>query len=88
MAGLRGQDETQKDKYKEAGSMTRWLNITNAAKYAGVTNETIRKWIAEGLRHSRKNSRMVRIKTDWVDEFLEGFEVKPETFDPAKLNFL
>lgn len=68
--------------------MKGWLSMADSAEYAGVTRETIRAWMHEGLRHIRKNSRLVRIKPEWIDEFLEGFECKPEKFDVSKLKIL
>lgn len=52
-----------------------WMNTTEAAEYAGVTRQTISKWIKrEGLRASKVGHRTVRISRKAVDEFLTGFE--------------
>ena len=56
--------------------MKGWLNINSASEYADVSRDTMRAWLAEGLRHVRKG-KIVRTKPEWVDEFLEGFESRP-----------
>lgn len=63
--------------------MNGWLNINKAADYADVSRDTMRAWLAEGLRHVRKGS-LVRVKPEWIDEFLISFETCHE-FDLSKL---
>ena len=50
-----------------------WMNIGQAADYAGVHRDTFRPWLADGLRHIRKGS-LVRIRQEWVDDYLLRFE--------------
>jgi len=52
-----------------------WHKIKDAAKYAGVSPGTFRRWLNKGLRHSRLPSGMILIKESAIDEFLEKFEV-------------
>jgi hypothetical protein len=66
--------------------MIGWLNINNAAEYADVSRDTMRAWLAEGLRHIRKG-KMVRTKPGWIDDFLMQFEEKQE-FDLSKLKII
>ena len=56
--------------------MIGWLKVKNAAKYADVSERTLRTWLKHGLRHSRLRSGMILIKVEWLDEFLEKFEVE------------
>ena len=51
-----------------------WLKPKNAAKFAGVSERTLRAWLKTGLRHSRLPSGSILIKREWVDEFLQRFE--------------
>lgn len=51
-----------------------WYSIKAAAKAAGVSHPTVKKWMADGLRHTRLGYRTVRIKQEWLDEYLERFE--------------
>lgn len=64
--------------------MTGWLNINDSAAYAGVHRDTFRPWLAEGLRHVRKGN-LVRIKPEWIDSFLEGYESGDDDFDLDRL---
>lgn len=58
--------------------MDGWTKIKGAAKYAGVSERTVRTWMArEGLRHSKVRGTIL-IKREWLDQFLTGFEVKPD----------
>jgi predicted site-specific integrase-resolvase len=52
-----------------------WAKIKTAAKYSGVSSRTFRKWLRAGLKYSRLSSGTLLIKIEWIDEYLEGFEV-------------
>ena len=64
-----------------------WLNISKGAEYAGVCRQTFSGWLSEGLRHARKGN-LVRTKPEWIDEFIEGYEAKQESFDVRKLKII
>jgi excisionase family DNA binding protein len=49
--------------------MTEWLTIHEAAKYAKVSERTIRNWMKGGLKYSRIGG-LVRIDSMWIDEYL------------------
>ena len=51
-----------------------WLRIKSAAKYADVSATTIREWNYRGLKRA-KIKGIVLIKTEWLDEWLEQFQV-------------
>jgi excisionase family DNA binding protein len=50
-----------------------WLNVAEAAEYAGVCRDTIYTAVERGeLRHVRIASRRsIRLKGQWLDEWLE-----------------
>lgn len=50
----------------------RWLNQTEAAEYLGVTDRTVRNYIARGLLpgHRVRGSRLVRIDRADLDAML------------------
>jgi DNA-binding transcriptional MerR regulator len=56
--------------------MTGWAKIRSAAAYAGVSPRTLRKWLQQGLRHSRLPSGTIIISLAAIDEFLSSFEVE------------
>lgn len=48
-----------------------WLTPAQAAEYVQVHPNTVYDWIkVYGLRH-RRVGRMIRIRRDWLDAFLE-----------------
>lgn len=50
-----------------------WLDIKGAADYAGVSVRTIRQWMKDDLKASRPSHKIVRIRSDWIDDYLERF---------------
>lgn len=61
--------------------MDGWAKIKPAARYAGVGERTFRDWLKEGLRHSRLPSGTILIQYEWIDEFLDSFEVQKDEVD-------
>ena len=61
--------------------MKGWAKIKAGAKYSGVSVRTFRKWLKAGLRHSRLPSGTILTKPEWMDEYLEGFEVVENEVD-------
>ena len=53
--------------------MKLWMNVNDAAEYAGVCRDTIYTAVERGeLRHVRIGGRRsIRLKTQWIDEWLE-----------------
>jgi hypothetical protein len=52
-----------------------WLKTKNGARYANVSQRTFRDWFKEGLRHVRLPSGTILVKADWIDAYLDQFEV-------------
>jgi len=61
--------------------MDGWLKVKNAAKYADVSERTLRSWLKCGLRHSRLESGTILIFRNWVDQYLSGFECQENQVD-------
>jgi predicted site-specific integrase-resolvase len=61
--------------------MKGWGKIKAASAYAGVSPRTMRKWLKQGLRHSRLPSGTIIISFDAIDEFLSSFEVQNDEVD-------
>jgi hypothetical protein len=58
--------------------MKGWLKPKAAAEYADVGERTYRTWLKEdGLRSIRVKG-IVLTKIEWIDNFLEQHELKPE----------
>jgi len=51
-----------------------WLKVKPAAKYAGVSERTIRSWLKAGLPHSRMLSGTILIAYADLDEYIRRFE--------------
>ncbi len=52
-----------------------WLKKKAAAKYGGVSEKTLSSWMAKGLRFVRLETGTLLFRPQWIDTFLEGFEV-------------
>ena len=52
-----------------------WMRPKSAAQYIDVSLRSLRTYLKEGLRHARFRGS-VFIKREWIDEFLEKFEVR------------
>lgn len=57
-----------------------YCKVKRAAQYAGVSERTFRKWLKDGLRHSRVG-RTILIKYSWIDEYLAKYEVLQNEVD-------
>ena len=58
-----------------------WLTGKEASVYSGYSVRSIRAFLKAGLRHVRPSSRKILIKREWMDEFLEKFEVREDHVD-------
>ncbi|WP_028325796.1 helix-turn-helix domain-containing protein [Desulfatirhabdium butyrativorans] len=48
-----------------------WAKPKQAARYAGVSVESIRQWMQDGLPYASVSSRLVLIRISDIDAFLE-----------------
>jgi predicted site-specific integrase-resolvase len=55
--------------------MIGWLKIKPAARYAGVSERTMRNWLKDGLKHSRLPTGTVLIHASNIDSYLDGYAV-------------
>lgn len=49
-----------------------WLKPSGAAKYANVSEESIREWMRAGLPHATVSNRITLIRIDDIDQFLSA----------------
>jgi hypothetical protein len=47
-----------------------YLSIKSAARYADVCPRLVRRWIAEGLYHSRMNQKLILIPKGALDQWI------------------
>ena len=57
-------------------SPTGYMRITSIAKDIGVHERTVRDWIKKGLICYRPSKRLVLIKRDDLNKFMNKFKVK------------
>ena len=58
--------------------MEGWAKIKTASRYADVGERTFRKWLKQGLTHSRLQSGTVLIRFSDIDKWLINFAVKED----------
>lgn len=56
-----------------------WLSTPEAAERLGITPRTLYRFIDEGQVPAFKFGRVIRLKRDDVDEFIETCRVEPGT---------
>jgi len=58
-----------------------WAKRKQAAKYAGIGERTFKDWLKAGLRYVRLPSGTILTKYQWIDEFLESYEIDQKQTD-------
>lgn len=58
-----------------------WLGTREAAERLGVTLRTLYRFIDEGLVPAYRFGRVIRLKEDEVDDFIEASRIKPGTLE-------
>ncbi len=59
----------------------RWLSTAEAAKYLGITPRTLYRFIDQGEIPAFRFGRVIRLKQDDVDQFIEASKIEPGTLD-------
>jgi hypothetical protein len=64
-----------------------WLNIQKAAAYCGYSTSRLRTLAREGKVKSVQPTGRYRFRTDWLDEFMLGFNpLRPNNMKTPKLD--
>lgn len=58
-----------------------WLSTADAAKYLGITPRTLYRFIDEGQIAGYRFGRVIRLKQDDVDAFIEQSRIAPGTLE-------
>ena len=59
----------------------RWLSTAEAAKYLGITPRTLYRFIDQGEIAAFRFGRVIRLKQDDVDRFINDSQIQPGTLD-------
>ena len=66
------------------GSMSspiQWLSTAEAAKFLGITPRTLYRFIDEGQIPGYRFGRVIRLKQDDVEAFIEASRIAPGTLE-------
>lgn len=71
-------------------SSIRWMSTKEASEYLGVNLRTLYRFIDEGDLVAYKFGRVIRMKSDDVDRFIDSARIEPGTLEhlypePAKV---
>ena len=56
-----------------------YLNTKEAAEYIGVSDRTVRTLCEDRkITHERLSGRIIRIKQEWLDEYLQSIRIPAE----------
>jgi excisionase family DNA binding protein len=58
-----------------------WLSTQEAARRLGVTPRTLYRFIDQGELPAYRLGRVIRLKADDVDAFIEGSRIEPGTLE-------
>ena len=70
-------------------SEIRWLSTAESARRLGITPRTLYRFIDEGQLPAYRFGRVIRLKEDEVESFIEACRIAPGTLDhlyPETLN--
>ena len=70
-------DEEQPD--QSPLSSIEWLGTTAAAKRLGITTRTLYRFIDEGYIAAYRMGRVIRVKGEDVDTYIESCRIEPGT---------
>ena len=58
-----------------------WLSTARAARRLGITPRTLYRFIDEGKLHAYRFGRVIRLKQDDVDVYIESCKIEPGTLE-------
>lgn len=58
-----------------------WLSTAEAAQRLGITSRTLYRFIDEGQLPAYRFGRVIRLKADEVDAFIESCRIQPGTLE-------
>lgn len=58
-----------------------WLSTADAAKYLGITPRTLYRFIDEGQIPGYRFGRVIRLKQEDVDSFIDNSRITPGTLE-------
>ena len=58
-----------------------WAKIKPVARYAGVSERTLRGWLKQGLKHVKLPTGMILVRYGHIDEFLQEHLVDENKVD-------
>ena len=62
-------------------SQIHWLGTTASAKYLGLTPRTLYRLVNEGRIPAFRLGRVIRLRQDDLDKFIERSRIAPGTLD-------
>lgn len=62
-------------------SEIRWLSTAESARRLGITSRTLYRFIDEGQLPAYRFGRVIRLKEDEVDAFIESCRIEPGTLE-------
>jgi len=65
----------------EAGDNIRWLSTADAATRLGITPRTLYRFIDEGQLPAYRFGRVIRLKANEVDAFIDDCRIEPGTLE-------
>jgi excisionase family DNA binding protein len=65
----------------EQGEEISWLSTAEAASRLGITPRTLYRFIDEGQLPAYRFGRVIRLKANEVDDFIEACRIEPGTLE-------
>jgi hypothetical protein len=68
--------------------MDGWASVKKAAKYADISERTIRDGLKNGLKHSKPSAGMIPIRCSDIDDYLPKYQVDENFVDAVVVEIL
>jgi excisionase family DNA binding protein len=75
------ENEAAHDHPSVSGGEVRWLSTREAAHHLGITTRTLYRLIDSGQIPAYRFGRVIRLKTDEVDAFVESARIQPGSLE-------